>query len=116
MAESTQKMELPEKPHFNLIGSVVRNVNREVGNMGKADGARGGGPVVSMWCCGQTLCLELVACVRRSRGEKQKEPCGPSRLLQPLAWVQLRVCFPTLHEPFAQQSGSSMMYGRFPAR
>lgn len=37
-------------------------------------------------------------------------------LLQPLAWGQLRVCFPTLHEPLAQQTGSSMMYGCFPAR
>lgn len=48
MAELTQKMGLPEKPNFKPIGSVVRNVNREVGNMGKADGGRDGGPVVSV--------------------------------------------------------------------
>lgn len=59
MAELTEKMGLPEKPHFRPIGSVVRNVNREVGNMGKADGARGGGPVVLCGAVGKSCAWSL---------------------------------------------------------
>ena len=55
MAELTQKMGLPEKSNFKPIGRVVRNVNREVGNMGKTDGGGDGGPVVSVLCCSTGL-------------------------------------------------------------
>lgn len=66
--------------------------------------------------CGQIQCLKLAAFLRRNRGEKQKDPFGHSRLLQHLAWVQLRVCFPILRQPLMRETSCSMMYGRFPER
>lgn len=73
------------------MGRVVRNVSRDVGNMGKAAGSAAGG-AVPVLCCAVLLPgavgkprAAARGLLRGSRGEKQKDPFGQRGLLRALA-------------------------------